>query len=441
MSILNKFIILIQKFIIINGLSISVSIFNNNDDVFFLNQGETCIHSRNYNQKNIQRNKDSYHNFLTSYYDNLKTNFGCNYKGSCGYVAIGMLLSYYDTYLNDNIIPEKYDAISNGYESDMTKRSNSPGIMKDVIIKPGVQNYATNLSPDNYYKEIEKITEISLHAKLIQLGYERGYYKIGNFKFPCGTFFNERLVIISDYFAKCTNYKKDIHYNLDFCRKYFFDNNEKVRNFAINQIINGKPVLLSYSYDDESHACIAYDYDSKTDKLYIHKGWHNYPTNVTLDNIINIQYEDALTINFNIQHSHSNNYAVTSFINNNPVINTYCYHDCSIYTQNSYITHNSYYEYFEQFSQSKHKSFCKCGEYILSPHAIKAGSTYIVDGHTFAKCIDCNEEVNLDNNIVFIKSSNAIKRSKNGSYILSNGMFVIVDEDINEYINGTLKFY
>ena len=48
-----------------------------------------------------------YDSFLVSYFDNLTYNYGVNYKGSCGYVAIAMLLSYYDTALCDAIIPEQ----------------------------------------------------------------------------------------------------------------------------------------------------------------------------------------------------------------------------------------------------------------------------------------------------------------------------------------------
>ena len=51
-----------------------------------------------------------YDNFMESYFDNLTTTHGHNTIGSCGYVAIDMLLCYYDTYLNDDIVPDDYDA-------------------------------------------------------------------------------------------------------------------------------------------------------------------------------------------------------------------------------------------------------------------------------------------------------------------------------------------
>ena len=42
--------------------------------------------------------------FASYYFCDLKNYFGYNTHGSCGYVAVAMLLSYYDTYLNDNIV-------------------------------------------------------------------------------------------------------------------------------------------------------------------------------------------------------------------------------------------------------------------------------------------------------------------------------------------------
>ena len=88
-----------------------------------------------------------YHSYITSYFDNLTYNLGMNYKGSCGYVAIGMLLSYYDSFLDDNIIPEQYDISSNGYDGDIITRRNSPGILRDIIANP---NFPGNSSYGYY---------------------------------------------------------------------------------------------------------------------------------------------------------------------------------------------------------------------------------------------------------------------------------------------------
>ena len=40
-----------------------------------------------------------------------------------------------------------------------------------------------------------------------------------------------------------------------------------------------------------------------------------------------------------------------------------------------------------------------------------------------------------------INSSSVSKITKNGSYILPNGIIILVDEDIKDYENGTIIFY
>ena len=44
-----------------------------------------------------------------SYFSNLYNYSPMNSHGSCGYVSLAQYLSYYDTFYNDNIIPESYE--------------------------------------------------------------------------------------------------------------------------------------------------------------------------------------------------------------------------------------------------------------------------------------------------------------------------------------------
>lgn len=61
----------------------------------------------------------------------------------------------------------------------------------------------------------------------------------------------------------------------------------------------------------------------------------------------------------------------------------------------------------------------------------------------FARCIICNKEVDLDKDIVIVQpdSLRGLMRTINGSYINQQGIIVLVDEDIDSYLNGTLVFY
>ena len=66
--------------------------------------------------------------FASYYFSQLYQNYGYNARNSCNYVALGMLLSYYDTFWDDTIIPSPYESItmlSSSYFS--VEGVNSPG--------------------------------------------------------------------------------------------------------------------------------------------------------------------------------------------------------------------------------------------------------------------------------------------------------------------------
>ena len=156
-----------------------------------------------------------YYDYKSSYFDNLTYNFGMNYKGSCGYIAIAMLLSYYDTFLSDDIIPENYDVISNGNQNDMIERRNSPGTRKDIICDandPLNYNYGFDITADKYYNYIQSFQGNSLHAKLITIGAKRGYYNFNDNNICCGTNYKYRYNIINDYLNDIIGYKLNTDY-------------------------------------------------------------------------------------------------------------------------------------------------------------------------------------------------------------------------------------
>ena len=73
-----------------------------------------------------------------------------------------------------------------------------------------------------------------------------------------------------------------------------------------------------------------------------------------------------------------------------------------------------------------------------SPHTIILSEVVL----GMARCIHCNAKVMLDDTIVQVPGMlNVQKVTVNGSYILPNGIIILVDEDIEAYENGTLVFY
>lgn len=407
----------------------------NNEPVVFNNSCDATYFGYNMvtNPDNYSSNINSYNDFKTSYFDNLTQNFGMNYKGSCGYVAIGMLLSYYDTYLNDSIIKEQYDQESSGSTTDIISRRNSPGVLHDVLLNPKDKydvEYAKYLSTREYFYEIIKLHDLSFHANLIKIGEKLHFFdNIDDKSF--GTDYDRWCKIINKYFADETSFSQN-DFSIIGCNEENNSNGSStVRNFVIEQVKMGKPVLLGVSKnvngEREGHAVVAYDYDEKSNELYCHIGWNASTTHVTIESQLYENYDSALVIDFNIPHSHSNNYVVKTNVNGVDVKQYYCYDDCEIHTFSNTSEHH--YHNYARYSKTMHKVKCVCGDYILSPHEININHITILHGHRYANCINCGELIDLGDTIVIGELNNG--------YILNNIIFLndiyIVDFNYQEY--------
>lgn len=295
---------------------------------------------------------ESRRDFKYEYFRGLTDNFGENVFNSCGYVAIGQLLSYYDTYLDDDIIDEKYDIQSFGDGFDMISRHNSPGVLNDPPIV-GLTGKNSSLLYLNYLKSVR---DQSFQAELICQGNELGYfntsYSIDN---CCRTNFEQRMELLDYYLAP-----KDITYDFVYINsKGDSSKSDEIRKFTIEQIKKGNPVLLNIGYFNNSsggHVAIAYDYDEKKDEVYCHMGWHDgSDTHQTPESVKKPCYYGALIIDFDSSsHRHSNNYVVFDGDNSKG----YCYNNSKVKT---YYNHQHNYElvYWAQFDKIWK---CDCGK-------------------------------------------------------------------------------
>ena len=91
------------------------------------------------------------------------------------------------------------------------------------------------------------------------------------------------------------------------------------------------------------------------------------------------------------------------------------------------------------YSTTQHKSTCTCGKIVYERHSITEAD--YTDGDNIAICIQCRRIVNLNDGMFPVLPLSRTKYSINGSYILPNGIVVLVDEDIQSYLNNTLIFY
>ncbi|MCM1131138.1 MAG: S8 family serine peptidase [Roseburia sp.] len=106
----------------------------------------------------------------------------------------------------------------------------------------------------------------------------------------------------------------------------------------------------------------------------------------------------------------------------------------------SFHTHSYSIQYY---NHKGHKLTCDCGKIIgeSQPHMILQSE--IVNGR-YATCLGCGYLLDLKFDMALITglySTSITQVSINGSYILPSGIIVLVDEDLDAYLNGTLIFY
>lgn len=343
--------------------------------------------------------------YSTIYFNNLTNNFGINKVGSCGYIAIGMYLSYLDTYWDDDIISENYDYITLLSNNAITTSTESPGIYRETSTLPsGVINATT------YAQIIEQYYTYYFHYYLLHLGYlQFGYYNFENTYFPAGLtdgeivslieyYMGERGYSLSDY--SCSSIKSD------------------QRSYVINKVTQGIPVLacLSSSNGSYAHSVIIYDYDANNDELYAHFGWDDIHTHIALSTTPYTMITAAITIELNTTHNCSNNYKYINGYNN---YNEYCSCYFNIHSQHS---HNTYYNYIP-FNEIYHKKVCVCGNSVFQPHVVD--SSTIQPGNLYATCILCGGNAMVG--FIIIENTNPI--------ILPNGVIVINMDTYNKMNN------
>ena len=98
-------------------------------------------------------------------------------------------------------------------------------------------------------------------------------------------------------------------------------------------------------------------------------------------------------------------------------------------------THDYTYRYVNA-TKTMHRSYCICGANCLQPHVVESGS--FSSGNKYALCIACKALVTIG--MSYHQSIGELPHSENGSFILPDGIIVLVDEDIEAYFNGTLEF-
>ncbi len=284
--------------------------------------------------KNVEKNQPNTRstNYVPDayYFENDTTFYGTNgypYAESCSYVAVGILLSYYDTFLNDNIINDYYDrgyseVFSDYYSLDTSSYDISPGIDDDF------------------------------HSYLINLGRGAGY-----------TAYNE---CVLDYF-QIDNFVEDYFddlYNISVSvttASYLYVNKTK---FCKDAIDAGYPLIVGiYDFDEliDGHSVVVYGYENND--IIAHFGWNGY-----CHSAINpYYYAVAHYFDISASHVHSDNYTCQIGSGSNKCSGSMC--PCG----RKLITHTS--ASYNSLNNTSHSVYCSKCDYVgLEQH------TYVYSG-------------------------------------------------------------
>ena len=109
-----------------------------------------------------------------NYFYNLRDNFGWNELGSCGYISLGMLLTYYDSYYNDNFIYDDLDKPTHLPSLSSYNTATSPGSIEIPILNDG-----SGMSFEDYLNKLELLNSNSLNLNLFRIAQNLGQTDFG----------------------------------------------------------------------------------------------------------------------------------------------------------------------------------------------------------------------------------------------------------------------
>ena len=263
-------------------------------------------------------------NNCTNYYSILINNFGHNVAGTCTYVAMGMLLSFYDSYYDDDFIDENFDVISvDEAYSGIPNIWGSPGVIYEAQT---YNNYISTTDNPSYMDFVNRYSSTSFQLNLISMAnsYPLNFYtsrSSGGGEDDYAINEAQFLKLMQTYISQRNSASKFSNSGVSIGTLAHGQtyNNKSMQQIMIEKITSGIPVIcIGYNYtlsarvieDPKSaHAMVAFDYDGSN--VYVHKGYHNSInrfSTISSSGYPNIGRIIWLELGENFQHEHSNNY-------------------------------------------------------------------------------------------------------------------------------------
>ena len=384
--------------------------------------------------------------FSTQFFGKLN-HHGINRYGTCSYIAMIMLLSYYNVYWDDNIIDECYEHTIRDVISIST-----------LEYSPGIKVEPSSLAPSNnlaqYIKNIRSNYNQYFHFMLVKHGLDTFDFYDGDYEDDI--YYSESLsekdealgIYVFQHKQLLRYYLYELQlYDVDDVKiKSISQTHEINRQFIIDNIIKGHPVVfMARTGDNESgHVMVAYDYDSVSDEIICHMGWGKNSAKTKYSSTAYTRILSAYVLHFHTNHVCSNNYLdffdepICPCQLNQEIIYDYGFEqlDSSTHTKIcscGYETIENHTYSYSFWDNTYHKKTCICGYSLNAPHVlmnVPAG---------YKKCVMCGAHVNSDfGGIVGPTSYSGLMTKPQGSYKLPNGVIILAESDLDAYLNGEL---
>ena len=245
---------------------------------------------------------------MVSYFANLVEFCPANNLGSCGYVSLIQLLSYFDTFKNDDVIPEQYDetVLTESWEEAALR---SPGVERNSFSNGGGLSYMDFCYS---HRGTDLQSELTVIFNELSKNVTAG-------SFEPGIHLNDYNKLLNCFYGEEENPFYRVGYGdagtIDVSDpKVFLEFEDQVKKF----VQSGMPVVAHIGVPNQQsvlgqlHSVVVYDIDA-SGNLYANFGWGNGDTQKKLFEPGGYEYIYAFCaydLKTNIRHKHSNNYIV-----------------------------------------------------------------------------------------------------------------------------------
>lgn len=351
---------------------------------------------------------------MSTYFKNLNECHGRNIGGSCGYIAMGMLLSYYDTFYDDSFIADNFEyqklpqslaqltTESPGVKKEPMYYTNSYSALTSFYINNSNQYFMSYLismcmnNPVNYYNDYYEQTGILDLSKVCGLDY--------------GVIDN-----ILNYYLLIRGLSSSYYVDnetVDFDYLSYPQSNYYVKNFIVDMLDKGYPVLVCTEDTNalEGHAQVvhSYTFNNGIYSFYANMGWENGSTNCMIDSYA-ITEAYAIIPNNNTSATGSDNYSLFLSDEDNELILDDLEISIISNTQNMW---EQYFGYTNYFNFSNHT--LQLNTLNLSVNKIYSISFYGLSPQTF-----------------YIATSESYDTVFTGTNIITNDYYLMIFDDIN----------